>query len=72
MKLKKKSVLVLIVGILMSMSAMTFLNSESKQSARLVLPSVEQEKLEHSIPAVDPAKLVKYMFEALIKLVPQS
>lgn len=72
MKLRKKYCLILFVGVMMSISSLLFLNSESKNSASRTLPKIEQEELKHSVPSVDPAKLVKYMFETLLKLVPKS
>lgn len=72
MKLKKKFTLILFLSIVLSVTSLMFLNSESRNVSRPAMTKIEQEKLEHSVPAVDPAKVVKYMFEALLKLVPQS
>ena len=73
MKSKYKSVTVLAVVCVISISSCAFLKMERIQSQLCVeTPVLNEEMVKSKVPVVNEGKLVKNMIEALIKLVPRS
>lgn len=73
MKSRKKSVFVLIFCSVISFASFMFLHSEAQNSLNFVISSnFRQERVEKDIPILNQGKLVKFLFESLIKLVPES
>jgi hypothetical protein len=73
MKSKYKSVTVLAVVCVISISSCAFLKMERTHSQLcLETPTLHEEMVKNKVPIVNEGKLVKNMIEALIKLVPKS
>ncbi len=71
MKAPKKSIVILALCLLMSFTSFMFLHSESRQVGSFSLKaSISKESVEQQAPVINQGRLVKFLFESLIKLVP--
>lgn len=71
MKINNKFLFGILLVCLLSMFSFYVLNSESSQLNQFSLISnVKLESMVDDAPVLNPAKMVKFLFETLIKLVP--
>ncbi|HMG14406.1 MAG TPA: hypothetical protein VK590_03095 [Saprospiraceae bacterium] len=73
MKSKYKTLVLLTMVCVISISSCVFLRMESTQNKLCVdTPVLSEEMVKAKVPTVNEGKMVKLMIEALIKLVPKG
>lgn len=73
MKSKYKTLVLLTMVCVISISSCVFLRMETTQNQLCIdTPALNEELVKTKVPTVNEGKIVKIMIEALIKLVPKS